>query len=93
MVIANRDFYYREYYETRESLEAAGLEVIVAAATTETATPHAISVVEGREPNVDPDLALSDVNAEDYSAIVFISGYGAASYQYANETTYDNPAY
>ena len=23
--------------------------------------------------------------------IVFVGGYGAASYQYANETTYDNP--
>ena len=93
MVIANQDFYHREYFETRESLEAAGLEVVVAAATTETATPHAISVVEGREPNVDPDLALSDVKAEDYSTIVFVGGYGAASYQYANETTYDNPIY
>ncbi len=93
MVIANQDFYHREYFETRESLEAAGLEVVVAAATTETATPHAISVVEGREPNVDPDLALVDVNAEDYSAIVFVGGYGSASYQYANETTYDNAAY
>ncbi|MCC9602514.1 DJ-1/PfpI family protein [Stieleria sp. JC731] len=93
MVIANQDFYHREYYESRESIEAAGLEVVVAAATTETATPHAISVVEGREPNVEPDLALSDVNAEDYSTIVFIGGYGAASYQYGFEGTYDNGNY
>ncbi|MCA9140107.1 MAG: hypothetical protein KDB00_25215, partial [Planctomycetales bacterium] len=93
MVIANQDFYHREYYETRASLEAAGLEVVVAAATTETATPHAISVVEGREGNVDPDLALADASADDYSTIIFIGGYGAASYQYANETTYDNPVY
>ncbi|WP_094414497.1 DJ-1/PfpI family protein [Rhodopirellula sp. MGV] len=93
MVIANQDFYHREYYESRESLEAAGLEVVVAAATTETATPHAISVVEGREPNVDPDIALADVNADDYSTIVFIGGYGAASYQYAFEGTYDNGSY
>lgn len=93
MVIANHDFYHREYFETRESLEAAGLEVVVAAATTETATPHAISVIEGREPNVTPDLALSAVRAEDYSSIVFVGGYGAASYQYANESTYDNPIY
>ena len=93
MVIANQDFYHREYFETRESLEAAGLEVVVAAATTETATPHAVGVVEGREPNVDPDLALSDVKAEEYSAIVFVGGYGAASYQYAYEGTYDNAAY
>jgi putative intracellular protease/amidase len=93
MVIANRDFYHREYYETRQSLEVAGLEVVVAAATTETAVPHAISVVEGREPLVQPDLALADVDAEDYSAIVFVGGYGAASYQYAFEGTYDNAAY
>ena len=93
MVIANQDFYHREYYETRASLEAAGLEVVVAAATTQTATPHAISVVPGRQPNVDPDLALSDANADDYSTIVFVGGYGAASYQYANESTYDNPVY
>ncbi len=89
MVIANQDFYHREYFETRESLEAAGLEVVVAAATTETATPHAVKGAG----NVPPDLALSDVDAEDYAAIVFVGGYGAASYQYANETTYDNPAY
>ena len=93
MVIANQDFYHREYYETRVSLEAAGLEVVVAAATTETATPHAISVVDGRDPNVDPDLALADANADDYSGIVFVGGYGAASYQYAFEGVYDNPAY
>ena len=93
MVIANQDFYHREYYETRRSLEAQGLEVIVAAATTETATPHAISVIPGREPNVDPDLALADADAGDYSGIVFVGGYGAASYQYAFEGVYDNPAY
>ncbi len=92
MVIANQDFYHREYYETRESLEAAGLEVVIATTTTDTATPHAVSVIEGREPNVEPDLALSDAKSEDDSAIVFVGGYGAASYQYAYEGTYDNPA-
>lgn len=93
MVIANQDFYHREYFETRASLEAAGLEVIVAAATTETAVPHAISVVEGREALVRPDLALADVSADDYSSIVFVGGWGAASYQYAFEGTYDNASY
>lgn len=93
MVIANQDFYHREYYETRQSLEAQGLDVVVAAATTETATPHAISVVPGRDPNVDPDLPLADADAGDYSGIVFVGGYGAASYQYAFDGVYDNPAY
>ncbi|MEL6109915.1 MAG: DJ-1/PfpI family protein [Planctomycetota bacterium] len=93
MVIANQDFYHREYYETRQSLEAQGLEVVVAAATAETATPHAISVIAGRDPNVDPDLALAAANAADYSGIVFVGGYGAASYQYAFDGVYDNPVY
>ena len=93
MVIANQDFYHREYFETRESLEAAGLEVVVAAATTETATPHAISVVEGREPNVTPDIALADVSAEDYSTLIFVGGYGAAGMQYAHDGQYDYAPY
>ena len=54
--------------ETRESLEAAGLEVVVAAATTETATPHAISVVGGREPAGDgppaDELTLNFIEIE-----------------------------
>ena len=32
--------------------------------------------------NVRPDLALSDVKAEDYSAIVFVGGWGSSMYQY-----------
>jgi putative intracellular protease/amidase len=75
MVIANQDFYYQEYADTRASLEAAGLEVVVAAATTETATQEAKSALKRGGTNVDPDVAISDVKAEDYSAIVFINGY------------------
>ena len=36
---------------TSQRTEAQGLDVVVAATTTEIATPHAISVVEGREDN------------------------------------------
>lgn len=93
MVIANQDFYYQEYADTRASLEAAGLEVVVAATTTETATPHANSGQGDGSGHVTPDLALSDANADDYSAIVFVGGWGAASYQYAFEGTYNNGSY
>lgn len=93
MVIANQDFYYQEYAETRQSLEAAGLEVVVAAATTETATPHLNSGQGSGSGHVLPDLALSDANAEDYSAIVFVGGWGSSQYQYAFEGTYQNTAY
>ncbi len=88
MVVSNQDFYYQEYSDTRSSLEAQGLEVVVAAATTEVAKPQ-----DRRGQVVQPDLALSDVNADDYSAIVFVGGWGAASYQYAFEGTYHNAAY
>lgn len=39
-----------EAESTPRGLEAQGLDVVIAATTTDTATPHAISVVEGREP-------------------------------------------
>jgi hypothetical protein len=35
-----------------------------------------------------PDLALSDADADAYSTIVFVGGWGASSYQYAYEGTY-----
>lgn len=93
MVIANQDFYYQEYGDTRQSIEAAGLEVVVAATTTEVARPHANSGQGSDGGFVRPDLALTDVEAEDYSAIVFVGGWGASSYQYAFEGTYNNSAY
>ncbi|MCB1640718.1 MAG: hypothetical protein KDI37_03230, partial [Xanthomonadales bacterium] len=40
MVIANQDFHYAEYSRVRSSIEAAGLEVVVAAATTRSAKPQ-----------------------------------------------------
>jgi putative intracellular protease/amidase len=89
MVIANQDFYYREYADTRASLEAEGMRVVVAAATTQRAIPH------GRNPRwvVQPDRAVRDVDAADYSAIVFVGGWGSSMYQYAFEGTYNNVAY
>lgn len=89
MVIANQDFYHAEYATSRASLEAQGLEVVVAATTTDVARPQG----SGSVGQVEPDLALSDVNADDYSAIVFVGGWGASSYQYAFEGTYHNSAY
>jgi len=87
MVIANQDFYYREYADTRTSLESQGMNVVVAAATTRLAIPH------GRNPRVQPNLAVGDVDASDYSAIVFVGGWGSSMYQYAFEGTYNNVAY
>lgn len=79
MVVADQqDFYYQEYGDTRDSLEAAGLDVVVAAATTETSKPET-GTSGGPVP---PELALADVNGDDYSAIVFVGGWGSSMYQY-----------
>lgn len=87
LVLANQDFYYPEYAATRTSLEARGVRVRVAAATTTLAKPQGTGV------SVQPDLALRDAAASDYSAIVFVGGWGASSYQYAFEGTYHHLAY
>jgi putative intracellular protease/amidase len=89
MVIANQDFWYREYAQVRKELVARGLPVVVAAGRRANAIPQA---PDGRR-IVTPDLAVSDVTAADYSAIVFVGGWGASSYQYAFEGTYQSAAH
>jgi putative intracellular protease/amidase len=93
LVIANQDFYYREYADTRAGLEAGGASVVVAAATRTVCTPHWGSGQGADGGFVMPDLAITDADAGDYSAIVFVGGWGASSYQYAFEGTYNNSAY
>jgi putative intracellular protease/amidase len=89
MVIANQDFYYKEYADTRAALQARGLAVVVAAGKTTMARPQGTMV--GMD--VRPAIALSQADASDYSAIVFVGGWGASSYQYAFGGTYANAAY
>lgn len=40
-----------------------------------------------------PDIALKDVKAEDYDAILFSGGWGASMYQYAFKGSYDKASY
>ena len=93
MVIANRDFYYQEYAEPRAQLETAGIGVVVAAARRELSTPHANSGQGSGTGQVMPDIALANVRAADYSAIVFVGGWGASQYQFAFGGTYQDSAY
>ena len=88
MVIADQqDFYYKEYADTRASLEAAVVEVVVAATTTNISTPHWNSGQSPGDPGeVTPDLALNQVNPADYSAIAFVGGWGSSMYQYTSFT-------
>lgn len=99
MVIANTHFWYREYAEPRAALEAAGIQVDVAAARAVTSYPHAGSGYTDADGAVRPDLSIADAllvardEPERWSAIVFVGGWGASSYQYAYGGTYLEPAY
>lgn len=92
LVIANRDFYYREYADPRAAFQAAGIPVVVAAQNRQASYPHLNSGQTGSG-EVMPDLRLDQVNAHNYSAIVFAGGWGASQYQYAFSGSYQNTYY
>ena len=73
MVIAPKNFRDEELFHTKEELEKAGLETKVASKTSEEATGMMGKTIK-------PDIALDDVVAEDFDAIVFVGGSGASVY-------------
>ncbi|MFG0254309.1 MAG: DJ-1/PfpI family protein [Rhodopirellula sp. JB053] len=92
MVIANQDFFYREYIEPRRQLEHVGIQVDVAAGRKSSCRPHNNSGQRG-DGSVTPDLAIADANAADYDAIMFSGGWGSSMYQYAFNGSYNNRTY
>ena len=92
LVIANEHFFYREYADPLAALQQAGIDVDVAAGRKATCRPHPNSGQRGSG-NVMPDVALSDVRADDYDAIMFSGGWGSSMYQYAFQGSYQNHAY
>ena len=93
IVIANEDFFYREYADPRRELENAGIRVTVAAGRKSSCRPHP-GTGEGADGGVvNPDLALSDVKADQFDAILFSGGWGASSYQFAFPGRYDKASY
>jgi putative intracellular protease/amidase len=93
LVVANDGFYFQEYNDPLVELEAAGIEVVVAAGRKELAVPHANSGQTASDGSIMPELALGEVDPDDYEALVFAGGWGASSYQYAFSGTIDNPAW
>jgi len=73
MVIAPKDFRDEELFVTRGELEKQGARISVASETQR----EAQGVLGGK---VKPDLALKDVKAEEYDAVVFVGGPGAKAY-------------
>ncbi len=93
IVIANQDFFYREYGDPRAELERAGVRVTVAAGAKGVCRPHAGSGQGADGGNVPADLALADAKADDYDAILFSGGWGSSMYQFAFPGRYANAAY
>jgi|GEM_PF-464435 len=93
LVIANRDFFYREYGDPRAEMEKAGIKVTVAAGTKTACTPHSNSGEGADRGVVQPDIALKDAKADDYDAILFSGGWGSSAYQFAFPGRYDNAVY
>ncbi|MGL4461576.1 MAG: DJ-1/PfpI family protein, partial [Planctomycetia bacterium] len=93
LVIANHHFFYREYAHPRQELEEAGIRVTVAAGRRAPCRPHQGSGEGAAGGVVTPDVALADVKASDYDAILFSGGWGSSAYQYAFDGRYDDAAY
>ena len=92
IVIANQDFFYREYADPRAQLERAGIAVEVAAGRRTVCRPHANSGQRG-DGSVMPDLALADVDVSRFDAIMFSGGWGSSMYQYAFPGRYRKGVY
>lgn len=93
IVVANQDFFYREYGDPRDELEKAGFRVTVAAGTKGLCRPHGGSGQGSEGGMIQADLALADVNASDYQAVLFSGGWGSSMYQFAFTGRYDNASY
>ena len=65
----------------------------VAAGRKSTCDPHGGSGQGSAAGTVIPDLALADVRAEDYDAVLFSGGWGASMYQFAFNGRYQEASY
>ncbi|MEZ6142858.1 MAG: hypothetical protein R3B84_20025 [Zavarzinella sp.] len=92
LIIANQDFYYREYADPKQVLEQVGIKVVIGAGRKSICRPHPGSG-QSDSGEVMPDIALADARGADYSAIVFAGGWGASSYQYSFTNSYTTASY
>lgn len=73
LIIAPDRFRDEEYFDTKEELEAAGVEVTTAGRSTDKVTGMLGGIAT-------PEIGLREVNVDGYDAVVFIGGSGASAY-------------
>ncbi|MCM8795675.1 MAG: DJ-1/PfpI family protein [Candidatus Omnitrophica bacterium] len=73
MIIAPENFRDEELLQPKEILERNGIEVKIASRTLNTATGM-LGV------KVKPDILVTDIDALDFDAVVFVGGIGASTY-------------
>lgn len=78
MVIAKNGFRDEELFHTKEELEKAGVKTVVASSSKGECTGK----LGGK---ATAEIALADVKPEDFDAVIFVGGSGAA--QYFNDRT------
>lgn len=78
MVIAPQNFRDEEFLEPKKIFEDAGAEVVVASPS--------LSVATGMlGAKVTPNITISEVNIDEYDAIVVVGGVGSKQYLWENE--------
>jgi protease I len=78
IVIAPQDFRDEEFFEPKAIFEERGAKVTIASTSTDTAR----GMLGGE---VKPDLTITDVDVENYDAIVIVGGVGSQEYLWENE--------
>jgi protease I len=72
-IIASRNFRDEELLEPKKVLEDAGVRVVLASSSLDTA----VGMLGAR---VKPDILLKDVRVDEYDGVVFVGGSGASEY-------------
>jgi len=81
MIIASNNFRDEEYLHPREVLENEGAKITIASSTKKEVTGMLGT-------KVIPDILMSEVNIDDYDAVIFVGGSGANEY-WENEKAHE----
>lgn len=73
LIIASRDFRDEELFETKQELENADIDTVIASTKT--------GIIKGiRRGRAEAKILVNDIVVEDYDAIIFVGGPGAKEY-------------